>query len=109
MKIIISSLKLREALNKILTVIDKKNARPILTNCLVSVRNEWVELTATDLEVTAKILLKCDVEGTGSFCINTKNIFDIVRELPDETLELEIDNEKNILKLNCKNINYSLS
>lgn len=108
MKVVISSQRLREALNKILTVIDKKNARPILTNCLITVKNDWVELTATDLEVTAKILLKCDIEGTGSFCINTKNIFDIVRELPDETLELEIDNDKNILKLNCKNINYSL-
>jgi DNA polymerase-3 subunit beta len=108
MKITIESHKLRDALNKILTVIDKKNARPILTNCLVSVRDNCIELVATDLEVTAKIILKGAVEDTGSFCINTKNIFDIVRELPDETVELNIDSEKNILNLNCKSINYSL-
>ena len=108
MKITIESHKLRDALNKILTVIDKKNSRPILTNCLVSVKDNCIEIIATDLEVTAKIILKCEVEGHGSFCINTKNIFDIVRELPEETLSLTVDSDTNILKLNCKNINYSL-
>jgi DNA polymerase-3 subunit beta len=108
MKITIESHKLRDALNKILTVIDKKNSRPILTNCLISVKDQHIHIIATDLEVTAKIILKCEVDGTGSFCINTKNIFDIVRELPDELLSLVVDGESNILKLSCKNINYSL-
>lgn len=108
MKITIESYKLRDALNKILTVIDKKNSRPILTNCLISVKSNCIEIIATDLEVTAKIILKCEVDGNGSFCINTKNIFDIVRELPDEVLSLTINDESNILQLNCKNINYSL-
>lgn len=108
MKINIQSHVIRDGLNKVLTVIDKKNSRPILTNCLINAYQNHIELIATDLEVMAKIIIQANVSETGSFCINTKNIFDIVRELPDDEIELDINQENNVLNLNCKNINYSL-
>ena len=79
MKINIQSHVLRDGLNKILTVIDKKNSRPILTNCLFVINDTNIELIATDLEVTAKVVLNASVEGLGRFCINTKNLFDIFK------------------------------
>ncbi|MEX1099046.1 MAG: DNA polymerase III subunit beta [Bacteriovoracaceae bacterium] len=108
MKININSNILRDGLNKVLTVIDKKNARPILTNCLINAENGRLELVATDLEVTAKIILDSKISEDGSFCINTKNFHDILRELPEAEVELDIDQNKNILELNCQKINYSL-
>lgn len=108
MKINIQSQIFRDGLNKVLTVIDKKNSRPILSNCLINAFENHIELIATDLEVMAKIILPVDVTETGSFCINTKNIFDIVRELPEAMVEMDINQEKNVLELNCGNINYSL-
>lgn len=108
MKISIQSHILRDGLNKILTVIDKKNSRPILTNCLIEASEDKMNLIATDLEVAAKVILNARVSNNGSFCINTKNIFDIVRELPDELVELDIDQDKNLLNITCKKINYSL-
>jgi len=108
MKISIQSQILRDGLNKILTVIDKKNSRPILTNCLINSYTNYIELIATDLEVMAKIKIPATVNETGNFCINTKNIFDIVRELPDDIIELDINQESNLLNLTCKKINYSL-
>jgi DNA polymerase-3 subunit beta len=108
MNISIQSHILRDGLNKILTVIDKKNSRPILTNCLIKAFEDKIFLIATDLEVAAKVILNAKVSENGSFCINTKNIFDIVRELPDEIVEINIDQNKNLLNLSCKKINYSL-
>ncbi len=108
MNIAIESHLLRDGINKILTVIDKKNSRPILTNCLIIAENHHLELIATDLEVTAKVLLKAQISEPGKFCINTKNLSDILRELPDDSLNLKIDKGNNILAINCKNINYSL-
>ncbi len=108
MKIQINSTLLRDGLNKILSVVDKKNSRPILTNCLVRAFDGYIELISTDLEVSAKVLIKAEVDNVGEFCINTKNIFDIVRELPDEIILLDIDNEQNLLKLSCGNIKFSL-
>jgi len=108
MKINIQSQVLRDGLNKVLTVIDKKNSRPILTNCLINSFSDHIELIASDLEVMAKIKIPAQVSETGNFCINTKNIFDIVRELPDAEMQLDINQESNLLNLTCKKINYSL-
>lgn len=108
MKLAISASVLRDGLMRVLTVIDKKNSRPILTNCLLYASDGKLELIATDLEVTAKVLLDCDVDSQGKFCINTKNFHDILRELPDEKVEISVDEDKNILNLQCKKINFSL-
>lgn len=107
MKLTIQSHVLRDAINKVLSVVDKKNSRPILTNCLIRTQGQKLELIATDLEVSAKIILNAKIDAEGSFCINSKNISDILRELPNEELLLNVDNN-NLLNLNCKNINYSL-
>lgn len=107
MKLTIQANVLREAINKMLSVVDKKNSRPILTNCLIKSQGQKLELIATDLEVSAKILLNAKIEGEGSFCINSKNIADILRELPNEDVTLSVDNN-NLLNLTCKNISYSL-
>ena len=102
MKLTIQSHVLRDAINKVLSVVDKKNSRPILTNCLIKSHGQKLELIATDLEVSAKIILNAKIEEEGSFCINTKNISDILRELPNEDLMLSVD-KNNLLNLNCKN------
>jgi DNA polymerase III subunit beta len=107
MKLSIQAPVLREAINKLLSVIDKKNSRPILTNCLIRSQGQKLELIATDLEVSAKIILNAKIEKEGSFCINSKNIADILRELPNDEIQLSVE-ANNLLNLNCKNINYSL-
>ncbi|HXH31840.1 MAG TPA: DNA polymerase III subunit beta [Bacteriovoracaceae bacterium] len=107
MKLSIQSQTLREAVNKVLSVVDKKNSRPILTNCLLRSVGQKLELIATDLEVSAKIILPAKIEKEGSFCINSKNIADILRELPNDEVVLSVENS-NLLNLNCKNISYSL-
>jgi DNA polymerase-3 subunit beta len=107
MKFSIQSHILRDAINKLLTVVDKKNSRPILTNCLIKAQNNKLELIATDLEVSAKLFLDAQVHQAGQFCINSKNIGDILRELPNDLIDLEVD-QNNLLNLNCKNIKYSL-
>lgn len=107
MKLTIQSQVLRDAINKVLSVVDKKNSRPILTNCLLRSVGQKLELIATDLEVSAKIILPAKIEVEGSFCINSKNIADILRELPNEELVLKVESN-NLLSLHCKNIDYSL-
>jgi DNA polymerase-3 subunit beta len=107
MKLSIQSQILRDAINKVLSVVDKKNSRPILTNCLIKTYEDKVEIIGTDLEVSAKIILKADIIRNGSFCINSKNIADILRELPNEEITLDVENN-HLLNLKCKNINYSL-
>lgn len=108
MKLRVNAGPLRDAFNNVLSVVDKKNARPILTNCRVIVRDNQVAVAATDLEVSAEVITPANVEKEGEFCINAKNISDILREMPDEEMTLAINSEENTLKLECGKINYSL-
>lgn len=98
----------RNALSKLLTVVDRKSSRPILSQCLIKSHDNFIEIFASDLEVSARLKIPADVENSGSFCISAKNIFDILRELPDDEVSLQVSETDNLLKLQCGSIKYSL-
>jgi DNA polymerase-3 subunit beta len=108
MRIKIQVNEFKEALNKVLSVVDKKNTRLILNFIQIQALDNKIEITATDLEVSAKITLPCIVENTGTICVNAKNIFDIIKELPDKVVLLDSDLSSNNLKIVCDNINFTL-
>jgi DNA polymerase-3 subunit beta len=99
---------LRDAFGKVLSVVDKKNVRPILSNCLVDVQKNHMEISGTDLEVSVKTRIDASVESVGKFCISAKNILDILRELPEADVQIESDNSKSLININCNDIHYSL-
>ncbi|MBT3583403.1 MAG: DNA polymerase III subunit beta [Halobacteriovoraceae bacterium] len=98
----------RDALNKILSVVDKRNSRPILTYTQIDVSEGKVEISATDLEVSSRIKVAADVETAGTFCVNAKNISDILKGLPEGTVNFEIAEGENTLKISCLDIHYTL-
>ena len=106
MRINIEVNELKDSLNKVLSVVDKKNTRLILNYIKLEAIDNVLEITATDLEVSAKIRLNCMVEKPGTICVNAKNIFDIIKELPDKLVTLDLD--ANNLKINCENIHFTL-
>ncbi len=97
---------LKDSINKILTVVDKKNTRPILTYTLIKAENNQLNFCATDLEVSAQVRLEAIVEKAGTFCVNAKNLSDILKELPNE--EIELICEENTLKIECGDIHFTL-
>ena len=106
MYVSVHSTELKNALSKVLAVVDKKNSRPILTYTLISAKSNELCFVSTDLEVSTKVIIEANVEEDGIFCVNAKNIFDIVKELPEEKVSFRL--QGNNLELNCQNINYSL-
>lgn len=108
MQIRVDTHQFRDALNKILTVVDKKNTRPILTYTQIEAHPDRLEFTATDLEVSAKVVIDAGSDSSGIFCVNAKNLFDILRELPDGEVTLDVDENENNLKLNFGDIHYKL-
>jgi DNA polymerase-3 subunit beta len=107
MKIKVKSNLLSEAFKKISSVVDQKISRPILVNCLLKAEGQQIELQATDLEVSVKVIIEADIEKPGSICVNTKNFFEILKELPADDLYLEVTNQ-NLLKIKCQNFDFSL-
>ncbi len=99
---------LREALSQILTVVDRKNPRAILTYALLKIEPSEITLEATDLEVSTKLRIPCEATESGEFCVNPKNLFDLIREMPDKRLTLSLEDQTKVLKISCDKINISL-
>lgn len=99
---------LSAALNKISGIVDRKNNRPILNNCLFKNENNQLWIYATDLEVSAKIGIKIVSSLNSQFCVNLKQLSDILRELPKGEIQLEQDVQNNLLNITCNEANFSI-
>lgn len=79
---------LLEAVQKVQSVVEKRNTIQILGNILCSVKNQELYLCATDLEVGVKVSLPIESSQEGKITLSAKNFSDIVRELPDQPLHV---------------------
>src|SRR3970282_965282 len=70
-------------------VVERRNTMPILANVLIEASKSDVRLTATDLEVGVRGRLDAEVSGEGTITVNAKKLYEIVREAPEETLQLK--------------------
>lgn len=108
MKLSVNTDLLCASINKVLSVVDKKSSRPILSYTLFNVDKGTLEIKSTDLEVSVKLLLPVQNDESFSFCINAKNLFEILKELPNEELTMEFKQNSNLLDLRCGKVNFSL-
>lgn len=79
---------LLEALQKVQTVVEKKNTIQILGNVLCTVKGQILSLCATDLEVGIKVTLPVEAQQEGKITISAKHFVDIVKELPEKKLHI---------------------
>src|SRR3990170_5362938 len=88
-------------------IVERRNTMPILANVLIESYKGNVRLTATDLEVGVRGTLKGEVSQEGTITVNAKKLYEIVREAPEETLQLkrlendwlEIKSGKSVFKI----------
>ncbi len=117
MKLEINQTVLLEHLNYVIRGISTKNLRPIL-NCIKFELNEdGLYLMSTDNEISIKTFIDKmfikKIDTLGEIVVSGRYIYDIVRKLPDETINLEevIDSKLYItttnssFTLNCSNVN----
>ena len=94
MKFIVSSATLLNHLQAISRVINAKNTLPILDCFLLDVKENILTLTAADNETRLTTTVEVsNVEGEGSLAINARNLLDPLRELPDQPLTFDINDE----------------
>lgn len=91
----------REALLKplqaITSVVEKKQTLPILSNVLLTLQDENLLLTATDLEIELVGFVRIESKASaGSTTVSARKLFDICRTLP-EGIVLHLSLEKNYL------------
>lgn len=94
MKFVVSSATLLTHLQAISRVIHSKNTLPILDCFLLDLKDNTLSLTAADNETRLETSVEVNsAEGVGCLAINAKNLLDPLRELPDQPLTFDINDE----------------
>jgi len=96
-----------KGLTKVQGIIEKRHTIPILANVLIEAKNSEIVITATDLEVGIKSSYPSDVVTEGKVTVSAKKLFEIIKELPNKTVQftsksnfwVEITCEKSIFNL----------
>lgn len=79
-------------------VVERRQTLPILSNLLLSIQEESLSLTTTDMEVELVAVLKKRLNAKGEATLPARKLLDICRALPDEAiLNLEINGDKALL------------
>lgn len=94
MKFVVSSAALLSHLQAISRVINSKNTLPILDCFLLNLEGNTLTVTAADNETRLETKVEINgAEGTGSLAINSRNLLDPLRELPDQPLTFDVNDE----------------
>jgi DNA polymerase-3 subunit beta len=91
MKIQISASDLHEELYKLQGVVSKKSTLAILSNALLEAEDGRLKLHATDLDTSVSTSCECEVREPGRVTLEAKSLFNIVKNLDEEVLELETE------------------
>ena len=117
MKFTIEKNVILEELNNVIKAISTKNVIPVLNGIKFELKEEGLYLTASDSELTIKILIENknikQVSNLGGIIIQSKYILDIVRKMPSDIinfevidgLKIKIYTDNNQYNLNCLDIN----
>ena len=98
MKVVLNRADLLKGISTVQSAVATKNTMPILANVLLEARDTKLEFVATYLDMGIRCSVVAEVVEKGSITINAKKLADIVRELPEASVDIEIDeNQKMIL------------
>ena len=93
MKFTIGKGELLRGVGRLQAIVEKRNTMPILANVHLDAQKDGkegvLELAATDLEVGIRSTHPADVKKAGRVTVSAKKLYEILRELPDEPVQLE--------------------
>ena len=100
---------LLKSLNYVQGVVEKKNTLPILSNVLLNIRNNKLEIVATDLDIVFyDEISELKVVEEGNTTTSANVLFDILRKIPPSTeINFTLKSE-NKLSLKTKNSDFNL-
>jgi DNA polymerase-3 subunit beta len=111
MKLSIDKNELQRGLGRIQAIVEKRNSMPILANVLLDASKDEsgaLRLAATDLEVGIRSRHDAAVSKPGSVTASARKLYDIVRELPEESVQL-VATQNAYLELTCGRAHFSLA
>ena len=98
MKFIINRDQLLPPMQHIVSVIEKRQTMPILSNVLINASENELVLTGTDLEIQIIAKIKLNVEQPGSVTVPARKFLDICRLMPSGA-EIKFEGKEDKVKV----------
>jgi DNA polymerase-3 subunit beta len=96
MKFICQQSELNEALNNVSRAVPQKSPIAALTGVKLSLDKTNLELTGYDLELGIQTSVTVSSEDRGEFILEAKLFCEIIRKMPFENIEIEIDDNMTV-------------
>ena len=88
-------------------IVEPRQTLPILANILLEGEGETVRVTATDLEVGARVTVPARVASKGAVTVSARKLAEIVKELPAAALTLKVGDNAAV-SIRCAGVSYRL-
>jgi DNA polymerase-3 subunit beta len=109
MRITCSKAELARALSLVGRAVSTRATVQVLGGVLVRAGEGQVELAATDMELSLRLSLDCQVEGDGAVVAPGRLLIDLARLLPESEVLLEHNPDRGVLEVTCGPASYKLN
>ena len=106
MRIQLEQSELMKYVNIVQKGISSKTTLPILDGILIETTDNKIKITGTDLELGIESYINGKILEEGSIVINSRLFGDIVRKLPNETIDIVTSENK--MNITCKTSEFNL-
>jgi DNA polymerase III subunit beta len=96
-----------KGLQMVHNIVEPRQTLPILANVLIETESDAVRVTATDLEVGARVSIPAKVAKGGTITVSARKLSEIVRELPPAALSPKVG-ENAAVSLRCGGASYRM-
>ena len=107
MKVSCQKTDLLKALTLIANVVNDRQTIPILSNTLLQASGQLLTCSATDLKIGLELSINAQVDQEGAITVPAKRLLTIVRELPDQPVQLNLKNN-NTVEILCGNSEFKV-
>src|SRR3989442_1324141 len=107
MEVILDRDAFLKGLQMVQNVAEPRQTLPILANVLLETEEGTVRLTATDLEVGARVSIPARVAGKGAITVSARKLAEIVKELPAAAVTLKVGDNASV-SVRCAGVAYKL-
>jgi DNA polymerase-3 subunit beta len=107
MEVILDRDAFLKGLQMVQNIVEPRQTLPILANVLLETEEGTVRLTATDLEVGARVSVPARVVGKGAITVSARKLAEIVKELPAAAVQLKVGDNAGV-SLRCAGVTYKL-
>ncbi|MDD3223100.1 MAG: DNA polymerase III subunit beta [Clostridium sp.] len=99
--------KLQEAISITQKAVTGKAAMPILQGLLLEAANNQIKITGSDIDLSIESKIDADISENGKIVVDAKLLGDIVRKLPNSSIEINTVDDKTI-EIICEKSKFNL-